>query len=134
LQAGGGDSLVARALKVTDPCTVLPTDLAAKIVPGGSTPQSQKFPPLQCTVSNQTQVLQITVAGYDSVGPVSGAESVSGLGSAAYYEASFVDDAYLIIDLSPEQGAVYVEVAGHDGKDHKADAIAVAQYVLAHLP
>jgi len=131
--AAGGDSLAVRAQKVTDACTLLPTDLAAKLVPGGAAPQSQKFPPFQCTVSNQVQVLQITVGGYDSVGPVNGAEPVSGLGSAAYYEASFVDDAYLTIDLSPDEGAIYVEVAGHDGKDHKADAIAVAQYVLAHL-
>jgi len=113
--------------------TLLPADLAAKIVPGASAPQSQKFPPLQCTVSNQVQALQITVGPYDSVGPVTGAESVSGLGSAAYLMTQFVDDSYLTIDLSPDQGAIYVAVAGHDGTDHKADAIAVAQYVLAHL-
>ena len=28
---------------------------------------------------------------------------------------------------------LHVEVAGHDGKDHKDDAIAVARDVLAHL-
>jgi hypothetical protein len=132
--AGGGDSLAVRAQKVTDACTLMPMDLAAKIVPGGGAPQSQKFPPFMCTVSNGTQVVQITVGGYDAVDPLSPADTISGLGTTAYYQAQLPDDAYLKVVLSPEQGALYVEVAGHDGKDHKADAIAVAQYALAHLP
>jgi hypothetical protein len=28
---------------------------------------------------------------------------------------------------------MHVEVAGHDGKDHKDDAIAIARDILAHL-
>ena len=130
----GGTSLAERAQKVTDACTLLPTDLAARIVPGGAAPQSQKFPPFKCTVSNQTQVLEITVGGYDAVDPLNPAETLSGLGTTAYYQAQQPDDAYVKVVLSPDQGALYVEVAGHDGKDHKADAIAVAQYALAHLP
>ena len=131
---GGGTSLAERAQKITDACTLLPTDLAARIVPGGAAPQSQKFPPFMCTVSNQVQVLEITVGGYDAVDPLNPAETLSGLGTTAYYQAQQPDDAYIKVVLSPDQGALYVEVAGHDGKDHKADAIAVAQYALAHLP
>ncbi|MFI5225129.1 MAG: hypothetical protein ACHQ3P_00475 [Candidatus Limnocylindrales bacterium] len=131
---GGGGSLAERAQKVTDACALMPTDLAAKIVPGGSAPQSQKFPPFMCTVTNGTQVLEITVAGYDAVDPLVPAETVPSLGTTAYYQAQLPDDAYLKVVLDPAQGALYVEVAGHDQKDHKADAIAVAQYALAHLP
>jgi hypothetical protein len=132
--AGGSGSLAQRAQKVTDACTLLPTDLAATIVPGGGAPQSQKFPPFMCTVSNGTQVLQITVGGYDAVDPLVPGETIPGLGSTAYYQAQLPDDAYIKVVLDPSGGALYVEVAGHDGKDHKADAIAVATYALAHLP
>jgi hypothetical protein len=130
---GGGASLVDAARKVTDVCTLLPTDLAAKLVPGASAPQSQTFPPLKCTVSNGTSVLEITVAPFDAVDPLVPNESIAGFPEAAYLQTQFVDDSYLKVLLSKDQGALYVEVAGHDGKDHKNDAIAVAQAVIAQL-
>jgi len=128
----GGASLVDAALQVTDVCTLMPMDLAASIVPDASQPQSQQFPP-RCTVSNGTSVLEITIGAYDAVDPLVPNEPVAGLGAAAYLQKQTPDNAYLKIILDPNGGAVYVEVAGHDGEDHGNDAIAVAQRVLAAL-
>jgi hypothetical protein len=75
---GGGDgaALVEAANAVTDWCTLMPSDLAADLVPDASEPQSQQFPPLKCTVSNGVSVLEITyqsfvvyveVAGHDGI-------------------------------------------------------------------
>ncbi len=129
----GATSLVEAAAKVKDVCTLLPTDLAAKIVVGGTAPESQLFPPLRCRVSNGTSVLEITLAVFDAVDPLVPNESIPGLGAGAYLQTQFIDDSYLKVLLSKEQGALYVEVAGHDKKDHKDDAIAVAKAVLAKL-
>lgn len=131
--ASGGTSLADRANAVKDVCTLMPADLAAKIVPGGAPPQGAPSPP-SCTVSNGTQALAITISAYDPVDALNPSDVVPGLGVTAYMQVQFVDDAYLKIVLTQDHGAIYVEVAGHDGKDHKADAIAVGQSVLAHLP
>lgn len=131
-EGGGGTSIVDAAMKVTDWCTLMPADLAAKLVPGGAAPQSQLFPPLRCTVSNQVSVLEISFLSAASTDPVPGAESIGGVGEAAYLEKPLPDDAYLTVMLGG--GAVmYVEVAGHDGKDHADDAVAVAKAVIAKL-
>ncbi len=46
-------------------------------------------------------------------------------------------DTYLTVILGKDENDtnrnLHVEVAGHDGKDHKDDAIAVAREILAHL-
>ena len=131
--SGDGTSLVAAAAAVTDACTLMPMDLAATIVPDASAPQSQQFPPYKCTVSNGTSVLEITIAAYDAVDPLVPNDPVAGLGAAAYLQKQTPDNAYLKVILDPNGGAVYIEVAGHDGKDHGDDAIAVAQRVLAAL-
>ena len=56
---------------------------------------------------------------------------------AHYSKVNGIDDAYLTVYLSEDgygSGEVlYVEIAGHDGKDHRDDAIAVATAVLAKL-
>jgi hypothetical protein len=130
---GAGVSLVEAAVAVTDACTLMPMDLAASIVPNASEPQSQQFPPYKCTVSNGTSVLEITIAPYDAVDPLVPNEPVAGLGVAAYLQTQFTDDSYLKIILDQNGGAIYVEVAGHDGEDHRDDAVAVAQRVLAGL-
>jgi hypothetical protein len=131
--AGGGSSLTEAAIAVTDACTLMPMDLAATIVPNAGPPQSQPYPPYRCTVSNGTSVLEITIAPYDVIEPPDPSEPVAGVGAAAYVQKQFVDDAYLKVILEPDGGVVYVEVAGHDGKDHEDDAIAVAKRVLAAL-
>jgi hypothetical protein len=129
----GGSSLVAAAAAVTDACSLVPMDLASSIVSNASAPQSQTFPPYQCTISNGTSVLQVTIGAYDAVDPLIPNEPVAGLGVAAYLQKQQPDDAYLKVILDPAGGAVYVEVAGHDGKDHGDDAVAVAQRVLEAL-
>jgi len=131
--AGGRTSLVAAAAAVKDACSLMPMDLAASIVPNASPPQSQQFPPYKCTVSNGTSVLEITIAAYDAVDALIPNEHVDGLGATAYLQKQMVDDAYLKVVLDPAGGAIYVEVAGHDGMDHGDDAVAVAQRVLAAL-
>jgi hypothetical protein len=129
----GSGSLADAAAKIKDVCPLVPADLAAKLVPGASAPQSQTFPPFRCTITNQVSVLEVTIGAYDTGGPVAGAETISGLAAGGYLERPQPDDAYLTVLLAPDAGELYVEVAGHDGKDHKADAIAVAQAVLAQL-
>ena len=131
--AGGRTSLIAAAAAVKDACTLMPMDLAASIVPNASAPQSQTFPPHKCTISNGTSVLEVTIAAYDAVDALIPNEHVDGLGTTAYLQKQMVDDAYLKVVLDPAGGALYVEVAGHDGKDHGDDAVAVARRVLAAL-
>ena len=112
----------------------MPTDLVAKIVPNAAAPQSQLFIPLKCTVSNQTSVVEITFSSIAPTDPVPDAESIPDVGAAAYLEQFEIDDPYLKVVLSDDaQAVMYVEVAGHDGKDHKDDAIAVAKAVIAQL-
>lgn len=130
---GTGASLVQAAAAVTDACTLMPMDLAASIVPNASEPVSQPFPFNVCTVSNGTSVVEITIRATEIVDPLVPNEPVAGLGVAAYLQKPFPDDAYLKVILDPNGGAIYVEVAGHDGKDHGDDAIAVAERVLAEL-
>lgn len=133
-EGGGGASVADAAMKVTDWCTLMPADLAAKLVPGGAAPQSQLFPPLKCTVSNQVSVLEITFLSSANTDPVPGADPVAGVGEAAYLEEPFPDNAYLTVMLGGGSRAVmYVEVAGHDGKDHSDDAISVAKAVIEQL-
>lgn len=131
--SAAGSSLLDAAAKITDVCPLVPADLVAKIISGASSPQSQTFPPYSCTISNGTSVLQVTIGAYDTGGPVQGAEVIPGLAAGGYLERPAADDAYLTVLLDKAQGELYVEVAGHDGKDHKDDAIAVANGVLARL-
>lgn len=126
-------SLVEAASAVTDACTLMPMDLAASIVTNASEPQSQQFPPYKCTVTNDTSVLEITIGAGDTGGAVSGAEEVPGLAAGGYFERLAPGDAYLTVLLSADVGELYVEIVDPSGTDHKDDAIAVAQRVLADL-
>ena len=135
---GGGQSLGAAAAKLTDACSLVPADLSQKLVPGASPPQSEQFP-LRCTLSNGKSALGIS---FDTgpAEPVKGAEFISGLAGGGYLERLdpvSQGDAYLTVILGNDSNGtnrnLHVEVAGHDGKDHKDDAIAVARDVLAHL-
>jgi hypothetical protein len=127
--------MTAAAEKVTDVCSLLAADLAARIVPNGSAPQSQEFP-RRCTVTNGRSVLEITLEkGFALTGdPLADAEFIPGLAQGGYLQRPSPDGAYLAVLVSRDPKVVfYVEVAGHDGKDHKDDAIAVAREVLARL-
>ena len=133
-----GASFSAAAAKVTDACTLMPTDLVQKIAPGALAPQSEQYP-RRCSVSNGKSVLEITIETgmIVPVDPVKGAEFIPGLADGGYLER--LDpvsrgDTYLTVILGKDpNGLLHVEVAGHDGKDHKDDAIAVARDILARL-
>ena len=135
---GSDSALAVAAGKVTDACTVMPADLVQKIVPGGGAPQSEQYP-RRCSVSNGKSVLEITIETglITPTDPVKGAEYIPGLALGGYLER--LDpvsrgDTYLTVILGRDpNGLLHVEIAGHDGKDHKEDAIAVAQAVLAQL-
>jgi hypothetical protein len=134
--AGGTDqtSLVDAAAKVTDVCTLVATDVAAKVTPSAPPPQSQKFPPLQCTYFNGTVQLQVTLAWADTdVVPPPGTVPDPGLGAGAWSVHPGPDETYVTVLLSPDQGALYVDISDPSGNDRKDDAIAVAQAVLAKL-
>jgi len=134
---GGGASLVDAAAKVTDVCTLLTVETAAKVVPSAPPPQSQKFPPLQCTFFDGKVQLQVTLASADTDvgGGVSppGAEPVPGLGAGATVVHPGPDETYLTVRLSSDRGGLYVDIYDPSGKDRKDDAIAVAQAVLAAI-
>jgi hypothetical protein len=130
-----GPSLAAAAAKVTDMCSLMPADLAQKLVPGASSPQSEKFP-LRCTIRNGKSALEIeTDPG--PTDPIKGAEFIPGLAEGGYLERlspMSPGDVYLTVILSKDPNwLLHVEVDGWDGKDHKDDAIAVARDILAHL-
>ena len=133
----GGTSLVDAASKVTDVCTLVAADLAAEVVPTAQPPKSQTFPPYMCTYSNGAVQLQVTLASSDTdVGggvPAPGQEDVSGLGAAAFLVHPGPDEAYLTVKLSPDQGALYVDIYDPSGKERKDDAVAVATAVLAAI-
>ena len=135
---GGGSAYAAAVAKLTDACPLMPADYVQKLVPGASAPEKERYP-LRCTVRNDQSALEITFdSGPDE--PIKGADFIAGLAKAAYLER--LDpvsrgDAYLTVILGKDDTEtnrnLHVEVAGHDGKDHKEDAIAVAQAVLAQL-
>ena len=134
----GGAALAAAAKAVTDWCTLMPADLAAKLVPGAADPQSGEFPS-SCTVSNQVQALQVTYQGSSGAEPDPAASPISGLGEHAWLAPGYpVDDAYLTVILFTDPSGLgastlYIEMAGHDGIDHGNDAIAVAKAVITQL-
>jgi hypothetical protein len=135
---GGGAALAAAAKAVTDWCTLMPADLAAKLVPGAAHPQSADFPK-SCTVSNQVQALQVSYQSFSGAQPDPAASPISGLGEHAWLAVGYpVDDAYLTVILFTDPNGLgastlYVEMAGHDGIDHGKDAIDVAKAVIAQL-
>jgi hypothetical protein len=135
---GDGPSYAAAVAKLTDACPLMPADYVQKLVPGALAPEKERYP-LRCTVRNDKSALEITFdTGPDE--PIKGADSIAGLAKAAYLER--LDpvargDVYLTVILGKDENEtnrnLHVEVAGHDGKDHKDDAIAVARDILAHL-
>ena len=137
-EPASSSSFGAAAAKVQDACSLLPMDLVEKLVPGASEPAREEFPK-RCTFSNGKSVLEITFDnGPDE--PVNGAEFIAGLAKGGYLERLNPHnrgDIYLTVILGRDEfGAnrnLHVEVAGHDGQDHKDDAIQVARAVLGKL-
>src|SRR5947209_6197141 len=128
----------ANAAKITDACTLMPADLVKKIVPNADAPIRDQILK-RCSESNGTSVLEITLETgiITPTDPVNGAEFVPGLALGGYLERldpKDRGDTYLTVILGKDpNGLLHVEVAGHDGKDHKDDAIVIARDILAHL-
>jgi hypothetical protein len=126
------------AAKVTDVCPLVPAKWVKTLVPGAGAPMSERYPP-RCTFGNGKSAIGVA---FDNgpADPINGADKVPGLGEAAYLERldpSSRGDVYLTVMLGQDSNEnnqnMHVEVAGHDGKDHRDDAIAVAREVLAQL-
>ena len=131
---GSGDVLTA-AQAIKDVCPLVPADLAAALVPNAWPPQSQTFPPHKCTISNGTQVLEVTLGPYDTGRPDS-APRVSGFDAGAFAEHLSSGDpgeVYLTVLLTPDVGSLYVEIVDPASPDRTDDAVAVAKRVLASL-
>jgi len=117
---------------------LMPAEQVKKIVPNANPPQGEQYP-RRCSISNGTSVLEITIETgiIVPVDPINGAEFIPGLAEGGYLERLdpySKGDTYLTVILGKDpKGVLHVEVAGHDGKDHKEDAIAVARDVLRQL-
>ena len=137
-KTGNGSSYAANAANVNDACPLMPADLVKKIVPNANAPTREQYP-RRCNISNGTSVLEITIeTGIATpVDPVNGAEFVPGLADGGYLERldpHSRGDIYLTVILGKDPpGLLHVEVAGHDGRDHKDDTIAVARAIIARL-
>jgi hypothetical protein len=136
--AGTATNSATAAAQLKDACPLLPADRVAQLVPGAAAPARERFP-LRCTFSSDKSALGLT---FDN-GPaeaVAGAESVPGLGAGGYLERldpNSKGDVYLTVIIGADANGAnhnfHVEVSGHDGKDHKEDAITIAQSVLQQL-
>lgn len=130
---GGGGSILANAKAVKHFCELLPTELVSGIVPDGGKPQEEQFPP-RCSVYGSKTAMEIELDAFVPLGETpAGAEAVSGLGAGAYLEHLTTGNFYLSIGLGPDGGVLHVEVNNQDGKDHKAEDVAVAKAVLQKL-
>lgn len=135
---GAGSAYASAVAKLDDACPLMPPDLVQRLVPRANAPTMERYP-LRCTVRNDLSALEITFdTGPDE--PVPGAEFVAGLAKGGYLERLDPHDRgdiYLTVILGKDENDInrnlHVEVAGHDGKDHKDDAIAIARAVLAKL-
>ena len=132
------DAVAVLQQKLDNACSLLPAATVAKLVPDGGKPEGVKFP-LRCAVYGKQAALEIA---FDT-GPKesgTGPESVDGLGESAAIERlnpKDKGDVYLTIVLGTDKNGtnhnLHVEVSGHDGKEHKDDAIGLAREVIAQL-
>jgi hypothetical protein len=127
-----GQALLDAASKLTDPCSVFPLALAKIIVPGSTGPQAQSSPP-SCEITDGTNSVVVIVAAAGPTGAPAGAQTVPGLGAGAFVEHPSAGDTKLTVLLTPNQGTVSIEITTPGGTDHQAEAIAMAQAVLAKL-
>jgi len=134
---GGGGSAADGAAAVTDACNVMPAELVRTYVPKAADPVTDSAAH-SCTMSDGTSAVQVTLqSGFGPPDPPVPGEAVDNLGEHAWVQEQTVDDAYLVIDLGTDASggyrSMYVEYAGHDGKGHRNDAIAIANAVLEAL-
>jgi hypothetical protein len=131
---GGGGSVAAAAANVKDWCALLPADQIAKFAPGNSGVTKGVYPH-ECGATNGTAALefQYTTGFTTFVVPANG-EAIDGLADGAYIDRPTADEVELWVRLADDSDyGLLIDLAGHDGKDHKADAVAMAQAILARL-
>jgi len=134
--AGGGASLAAAAAKVTDWCALIPNDVVARFAPSAA-PAAPGTYPGECGASNGVGALDFRYSkGFGHFETPNPAQVVSGLGLPAFAQSAGVDETQLWVvleDTADSNVDLFIDVAGHDGKDHLADAVAIAQAILAKL-
>ena len=131
--AGGGATVAAAAEQVKDWCALLPADVIAKFAPSAPPVHAGVYPG-ECDASNGVSALQFQyTTGFDGTQP-SGTEKVPNIGLYAYLDRPSQDEVELWVALSTESGrGLFIDMAGHDGKDHTAEAVAIANAILAKL-
>jgi hypothetical protein len=131
------NAIAAASRTLKDACSFLPKDTSDRLVPGVGKREGMQFP-LSCAVRGSLSAIEIAF----DVGPADGrsGDVVPGLGVAGYLERldpKSPGDVYLTVVLGNDDHGtnhnLHVEVSGHDGKEHKDDAIALARQVLAQL-
>jgi hypothetical protein len=130
--ASTGQALLDAAAKLTDPCSVFPLALAKVLVPGSTGPQAQASPP-SCEITDGTSSVVVTVAAAAPTSTPAGAQPVSGLGAGAFVEHPSAGETRLTVLLTPNQGTVSIDITTPGAMDHQAEAVAIAQAVLAKL-
>jgi len=135
--AASGASVAQAASQVKNPCSVMPTDLVKQHIPDAAAPQ-QGPEPSHCSMSNGTSVVEITMSGgFGEPDAPSPSQTVAGVGEKAWVQEQQADDAYVVVFLGKDaQGSyrsLFVEYAGHDGKSHRDDAIAIARHIISTL-
>ena len=130
---GGPGTAAALAAAAKDACSLMPVDAVKAILPKAAAPAPEPEP-FRCSMGDGTGVVEISfdATSLTSLETLNPCEPVSGVGVSACLQEQTTDDAYLQVLASSDPIAiVYVEVAGHDGKSHRDDAINVAKAVLA---
>jgi len=130
----GGVSLADAAAKVTDWCALIPNDVVARFAPSAP-PAAAGTNPGECLASNGVGALDFQYhTGFGAFEIPAATELVQGLGQGAYLDRPSKDEVELTVALrSDPVVGIFIDVAGHDGKDHKDDAIAMAKAIIARL-
>jgi hypothetical protein len=133
--AGGANAAEALS-KVKDTCSLMPQDIVKQVLPKAAAPAPEPEP-FKCSMGDGNGVVEISVDANSltKLETLNPCQPVSGVGLSACLQEQQPDDAYLqvLVGSASSDAILYVEVAGHDGKSHKDDAINVAKAILAKV-
>jgi hypothetical protein len=135
--AGAGGTGAAAALAaIKDTCSLMPQDVVKQILPKATAPVAPPEPS-KCDMGDGNGVVELSVDANSltKLATLNPCEPVGGVGVSACYQAQQPADAFLqvLVGSGASDAILYVEVAGHDGKDHRTDAINVAKAIIAKL-
>jgi hypothetical protein len=132
--ADGGGSLAEAAAKVTDWCALIPNDVVARFAPSAPPAAAGTYPG-ECGASNGVGALDFRyTTGFGAFETPSGAEPIPGLAQGAYVNRPSQDEVELTVALQADpEVSLFIDVAGHDGKDHTDDAVDIAKAIIAKL-